>query len=216
LHKYLNYLGISFDSGWERFYHPAPMSQRGSDLFDSADGAKAIHASSKGAGTGGQIDGLQFARSGGVRAGALAAEVLPRLTESGALPTNIVFRIEGGRDPSGFSVLRITVTGTLTLICQRCLGEFEWSLATDTTLRLAKSQTEIELAEDEVDRVLASRSMDVVQLVEDEILLAMPMVPRHERCGGDALKQGKSGAVSPFEALAALKRGSRVGNGNEH
>jgi hypothetical protein len=150
LHKYLNYLGISFDSGEERFYHLAPMSQQGSDNSESVDGATVDAAEGKSAGAGGQIDGLQFARSGGLRAGALAADGLLRLAESGASPRNIEFRIEGGRDPSGFSVL------------------------------------------------------------------AMPMVPRHERCGGDAVMQGKSGAVSPFEALAALKRGSRGDNGNEH
>ena len=192
------------------------MSQQGSDHSESVDGATADPAVGKTAGAGGQIDGLQFARSGGVRAGALAAAGLSRLTESGASPRNIEFRIEGGRDPSGFSVLRIAVTGSLTLTCQRCLDKLDWPLVTDTTLRLVKSQKEIELAEDEVDRVLASRSMDVAQMVEDEILQAMPMVPRHERCGGDALMQGKSGAVSPFEALAALKRGSRGDNGNAH
>ena len=115
------------------------------------------------------LGSLQFARSGGLRAGALAADALTRLTDSDASPRNIEFRIEGGRDSSGFSVLRIAVTGSLMLICQRCLNELEWPLATDTTLRLVKSQKEIELAEDEVDRVLASRSMDVAQLVEDEI-----------------------------------------------
>jgi len=192
------------------------MSQQGSDHSESVDVATADTAVGKTAGAGGQIDGLQFARSGGVRAGALAADGLSRLTESGASPRNIEFRIEGGRDPSGFSVLRIAVTGSLTLTCQRCLGLLELSLATDTTLRLVKSQKEIELAEDEVDRVLASRSMDVAQLVEDEILLALPMVPRHEQCGGEASVQGKGGAVSPFEALAALKRGSGGNNGNAH
>jgi uncharacterized protein len=192
------------------------MSQQGSDHFESVDGATADPAVGKSAGAGGQIDGLQFARSGGVRTGVLVAEGLSRLAESGASPRNIEFRIEGGRDQSGFSVLRIAVKGSLMLTCQRCLDQLDWPLLSDTTLRLVKSQKEIELAEDEVDRVLASRSMDVAQMVEDEILLAMPMVPRHERCGRDALMQGKSGAVSPFEALAALKRGSGEDNGNAH
>jgi uncharacterized protein len=37
-------------------------------------------------------------------------------------------------------------------------------------------------AEDEIDRVLVSRRMDVGQLVEDEVILVLPMVPRHETC----------------------------------
>ena len=57
------------------------MSQQGSDHSESVDGATADSEVGKTAGAGGQIDGLQFARSGGVRAGALAAAGLSRLTD---------------------------------------------------------------------------------------------------------------------------------------
>jgi uncharacterized protein len=47
--------------------------------------------------------------------------------------------------------------------------------------------------------------MDVAQLVEDEVILALPMVPRHEACL--ATGAAPETRASPFDALAALRRG---------
>ena len=58
-------------------------------------------------------------------------------------------------------------------------------VAVDAELQLAGSLSEIAEADDDIDRVLASRRMDIAQLVEDEVILALPMVPRHAACGGD-------------------------------
>jgi uncharacterized protein len=57
-----------------------------------------------------------------------------------------------------------------------------------------------------------TRSLDLVSLVEDELLLALPLVPRHEVCPqplpmshGDDVQEEP--APNPFAALAVLKRG---------
>jgi len=68
------------------------------------------------------------------------------------------------------------------LVCQRCLDPLPVPIAIDAELQLSESLREISDADDEIDRVLASRHMDVGQLVEDEVILALPMVPRHETC----------------------------------
>jgi hypothetical protein len=48
------------------------------------------------------------------------------------------------------------------------------------------------------------RELDVAELVEDEILLALPVAPRHEKCGlPGAADAGER--INPFAALSGLK-----------
>jgi uncharacterized protein len=91
------------------------------------------------------------------------------------------------------------------MTCQRCLGAVEVLVEADAELELAESEAAIEAADDEVERVLATPEMDVVALVEDELILSLPMVPRHEACAAKAA-HGQDEAGSPFAALAGLKR----------
>jgi uncharacterized protein len=55
---------------------------------------------------------------------------------------------------------------------------------------------------------VASREMSVAALVEDEVLLALPMVPKHERCSA-AAGLGADAKPSAFQALAALRKLNR-------
>jgi uncharacterized protein len=153
----------------------------------------------------GVIDGLQFARGAqGVR-GELGMEHLPRLAEMQGATESLAFGVRGGMRDDGKPCLWISVSGELRLVCQRCLGQLIFPLSIEAELVLTDDEREIEQAEDEVDRVLASRVMNVAQLVEDEVLLSLPMVPRHERCSVEvtAVRETKP---SPFSVLTELKR----------
>jgi uncharacterized protein len=55
-----------------------------------------------------------------------------------------------------------------------------------------------------VDRVLAGREMSVAALVEEEVILTLPMAPKHAQCRAPAIEQGAE--PSAFQALGALKR----------
>ena len=69
---------------------------------------------------------------------------------------------------------------------------------------------EVDLSQDELeddtrDFLVAQKELDVVALVEDEIILALPSAPRHDDCAlPDSNTRGTK--VSPFAALAALKK----------
>lgn len=151
------------------------------------------------------IDGLQFARGGGELKGTLDGSSLPRLAEMRCAAQGLSFELRGRTDAQGRYWLQVSAEGTLTLECQRCLGPIGFPLALRSELLLAQSEQEIESADDEIDRVLAGKAMDVGQLVEDEVILALPMAPRHEQCGGkrDGTEAGQS---SPFVGLARLKQ----------
>ena len=155
----------------------------------------------------GFIDGLQFAREQGERSGVLDLIAMPRLAESGCTAAALKFRLHGLRDKEGRSVLQVWVSGPVTLVCQRCLGPLSFAVAVDTTLRLVEDQAEIDTADDEVDRLLTGKRMDVAAIVEDEAILGLPMIPAHDDCPG-GLQSKEGGKLSPFAALAALKKSS--------
>jgi uncharacterized protein len=67
-------------------------------------------------------------------------------------------------------------------------------------------------AHSEDDVLAASSRFDLLELLEDELILALPIVPRHDRCphplpsGTEAPTTDEELAPNPFAALAALRR----------
>ena len=128
------------------------------------------------------IDGLRFARAALERRGTVGMEQLPRLAQLRCSTEGLEYRLRGGRAGNGKPCLRLSVRGSVEVLCQRCLDPVQVPIAIDAELQLAESPREISEADDGIDRVLASRNMSVGWLVEDEVILALPMVPRHEDC----------------------------------
>ncbi|MGB8436976.1 MAG: DUF177 domain-containing protein [Burkholderiales bacterium] len=155
---------------------------------------------------GGVIDGLDFARVGGRRAGTLELADLPRLVELGCSVARIEYAVRGGATTHGKPGLHVDATGQVDLACQRCLEPVAVQVAAHAELELVATQREIDGADDDVDRVLASRSMVVAELVEDEVILALPMVPTHAECPVAAGDSGDKREL-PFAALAVLQSG---------
>lgn len=128
------------------------------------------------------IDSLQFARAALERQGVVGMERLPRLAQLQCSTEGLEYRLRGGKAGNGKPSLRLSVRGSMEMPCQRCLDPIQVPIAIDAELQLAESEREISEADDEIDRVLASRRMDIAWLVEDEVILALPMAPRHEEC----------------------------------
>ena len=59
--------------------------------------------------------------------------------------------------------------------------------------------------EDAVEVIVAEGKIDVMDLVEDEALLALPLSPRHEVCPEASVKEWKEKRESPFSGLKGLK-----------
>jgi uncharacterized protein len=154
----------------------------------------------------GTIDGPRFAQERARVAGRLSLAALSRLADSGCTRAEVAYSVEGGTSARGHPSLAVRAHGGATMNCQRCLGPLEVPIAVDATLELAASRDAAEAADDDVDRVIAARHMDVAELVEDELLLALPMVAAHAECGWPANDDGPK--PSPFAALAGLRKGS--------
>lgn len=158
------------------------------------------------------IDSLDFARNAGVRRGKIAISGFQRLQDylvnnSGELGYAVI----GALDANGRPVLRIDIQGVVSLQCQRCLEELEHMLDIHAELRVAQNEQELQsFDEDEsVDCILTQPEMDVLSLIEDEIILSLPVSSRHEQ--GECMPGGRQDGkiireASPFAALAALKK----------
>lgn len=167
------------------------------------------------------IDSLEFAAKEDCIAGKLALTCLTRLDDvlasrEGWLECELAGYREAGRvDRAGGGGtklgLRLRVKGRLGLQCQRCLAEVGFDCAIDSRLLLIAPGSEWpdeELESDDFDAIPASRELSVLSLVEEEVLLALPQVPRHAECRPPV----ETGAVeeesepSPFAVLAGLKK----------
>lgn len=106
--------------------------------------------------------------------------------------------------------LHLSAQATVLRSCQRCLQPLPLPLAIDRNLRFVPGEdAAAALDADSDDDVLAlGPQLDLRELVEDELLLALPLVPRHEVLCPEPLpfRAGEVEPVEhPFAALAALK-----------
>jgi len=121
----------------------------------------------------------------------------------------VAYELDGVRDEHGRPALRLRVDGRLDLRCQRCLETLPFEVRTDELLVLAQTQAQIDAEPADVngaDRVVAGREMPVRDLVEDELILALPYAPRHEACSARAPQDGAQRSL-PFAGLRGLIRG---------
>ncbi|MDR1889308.1 MAG: YceD family protein [Zoogloeaceae bacterium] len=153
-------------------------------------------------------DAYRFARESGCLEGVLELSALPRLADVlASLAGTVSYRLSGFTGEREQARLRLQVTGTLQLRCQRCLGAVEEVLAIDSRLELASADsapTQEELEDERLDILPVTGALDISALVEDEILLALPTSPRHVTCSLPAT-DGTDAEPHPFAALAVLK-----------
>jgi uncharacterized protein len=144
------------------------------------------------------LDVLGLARNGAVVEREFPIAGFERLRDRLAEPTGTAqvraeFRLAGG-----WPAADLTVDAGVVLICQRCLGPLRLRLKSASRLVFADEGT-AELPEDREAVGEDPHDLDLAALVEDELLLALPIIPRHE--AGEAC----AGSVAAGEAPVAAK-----------
>jgi len=166
------------------------------------------------------IDSLEFARGQEQLGGSLAVVDLKRLEDvlfdtQGSLD----YELRGTRDARNRPQIEVKVAGQLHLLCQRCLGLLRHEVRVDSQLVVVPRGV---LPDDDLndpeapDLIEAIPELKVAALVEDEVLLSLPLAPRHPEgeCQGRLEKHDDAGgAPSPFAQLAALKAPRRRNQG---
>ena len=113
--------------------------------------------------------------------------------------------------------LRLQASAVFPLTCQRCLGPVEVPVAVDRPFRFVEDEPTA-LAQDdasEEDLLALSRSFDLVELIEDELLMDLPVAPRHQVCpepvklavADDGFEAEPAKKENPFALLQRLKSG---------
>lgn len=158
--------------------------------------------------------------------GVLQVSTLLRLIEDLADPQGeIRWQALFSCAPDGTRRLDLHAEVDLQLLCQRCLGAAQHSITVERVFHLVETEEEADQIfeadpESEIEPLAAGRKFDLATLLEDEIILALPVIRTHDEmnkgtCGPSPLKtKAKVGVVmekkpSPFAALAALKKNSK-------
>jgi uncharacterized protein len=152
------------------------------------------------------INNLEFAQKQQKIADKIATFDLKRLQETLALHegnthlASIYFELTGDsarfRQPS----LHLHIKSKLPVICQRCLEEMQVNLELSFDYLISNNPVNALDESDEIDWIEAENEMDVQELVEDELLLAMPIAPVHaENCSKLSLQSGEK--PNPFAVL---------------
>ncbi len=171
------------------------------------------------------VDAFEFVRLGRTLQGTMPVVDCERLISDQPeqdAAEQVQWSAAAGRGPLGESLIRLHVRALLTLRCQRCLGPLPALLESEVALQVVETEAELddpdsfdpaELddidAEADFEKVLGSRKFDLHEQVEDELILCVPYVPKHDVCpaANDATSLPVEGGKrpSPFASLAGLK-----------
>ncbi len=158
------------------------------------------------------IDSFELARAGRRIEGEVAIARMPRLAEFVTTPQgNVRYGIAGLIDDEGHPAADLHLDARLQLICQRCNAPLDFDLDRTTRFRFVASEEELNalpIEDDEIDAIVGSRAMSVYDWIEDEAILSLPLVPRHEECSAPVTSDEAPSAVTtpnPFAVLLALR-----------
>ncbi len=168
-----------------------------------------------------KIDLFEFARLNGEASGQLALTDMQRIDtpdRSGVMSWKAAVGSSARRD---LARLDLDIDGAIELVCQRCLQSMKQEIAIRSHFLIAPNE-EVAAAlddDDAYDAIVGAADFNLDALIEDEVILALPIAPRHEVCpDGERNVSRGDRKPSPFAALAALKsapRGDGDGGGDD-
>lgn len=167
------------------------------------------------------VDPHKFAQQGVNLRGTINVNLLPRLCElladsSGIVNADLIFSVgdQGLGHLSGRAVV------DLNMHCQRCLNSCVQTVQASFQLVMISRDEQIANLHKDLDVWMVSDgSADLYRMVEDEIILAVPIIAYHDHecvpkslfsAGGDeqSSEQKINSKASPFQALEKLKHKS--------
>ena len=161
-----------------------------------------------------QIEIERAVTTGRIYAGSAALAAFPRLTSLLAdTRGEVTFELAFGRNVIGQKMVRMQASTALPLICQATLDRFELPVEIDTRLGFVKDEADASgLPEDYEPALMDAGMVDPLALIEDELILAIPVIPRKPGAEVQELAPAPETVAvvadrpNPFTALAALKR----------
>lgn len=158
-----------------------------------------------------RVDVERAVATGRVYAGSLPLSAFARL--AGLLADTrgeVRFELRFGRNPIGQRMATLQADTALPLVCQATLDRFELPVRVDARLgMIANEADEAGLPEGYEAVLMDAGLVDPLALVEDELILAVPVIAR--KPGAELLHpapapEGEDDRPHPFAALANLRR----------
>ncbi len=173
-----------------------------------------------------RLDVRAFALACGQVEGSLPLVVLKRLAQDAPSMDHVQQvawlargEVRTGGDGQAQYWLHLDAAASVPLICQRCLAPVETSLLVERWFRFVADEATAQAQDDESeeDLLVMAGDFNLCELVEDELVLELPLIPRHEHCPVPPKLQAEDpefAALSqarekPFAALAGLKLPNR-------
>ncbi len=153
------------------------------------------------------VNTLEFAQKKQLIQGELLVSELPRL-QTVVLPPltdcRLQYTLTSGKGALNLPGIHLHIEAELQVACQRCLSAMSLALHLDFDYVVSKEPLG-ELDElDDADWLEAAQQFDVTTLIEDEVLLALPIAPTHDyACGQQSMQSGEK--LNPFAVLETLK-----------
>ena len=117
---------------------------------------------------------------------------------------------------AGHIWLHLQADCSVPMVCQRCLEVAEIALHAERSFRFVKDEATAEVLDDEAeeDLLAISKDFNLRELIEDELLMELPLVPMHEVCpavvpmasSDEDFEQAVTEKTNPFAVLAGLRK----------
>lgn len=154
------------------------------------------------------VDPIKLADSGAHLTGELPVKAMGRLRalcldESATVNISLSFERSGDRS---LGRMQGTIAASLQVVCQRCLEKMTLVLRAEPSVILIRAQDREDLLARGTDSLVVDGPILLSNIVEDELLLAMPMVPMHDidKClAGEHRHRPEK--PNPFSVLGELK-----------
>jgi len=159
-----------------------------------------------------RIEPFRLAVKGSTLAGTLKTAGMPRLREAvRACDEAVELELHFGRDQEGRARISGWVRGRVTLVCQRCLAAMPWELEAAVMLAPVRGERAMAALPGECEPLLVEdETTGLSGMIEDELLLALPMAPMHEHACAEPVVTPAADATGevekPFAVLGRLRR----------
>lgn len=153
------------------------------------------------------IDNVKFARQGQNVSRELDIAGFSRLQEILKCSGKIKFDLTGSVDYANRPTLTLKVCGIITTLCHGCMQPVDTTISNATIITLFFNEEALDnaLFFDEESNVedgeLANEEFNVLDLVEDELIMCLPLAPKHETCNGISYSDN---IASPFDKLKQI------------
>ena len=159
------------------------------------------------------VDARKLTGQGVLLTGYYGGEQLPRLSDAVvALPEPVSVELSFSLNEQHIRTVTGQVEATVTVACQRCMGDMDIFLQADVSLGLVwDEEGAARLSKDFEPWIVADESAPLSELVEDELLLVLPYISHHEDGECQGASSFSTGEVeeeqtpNPFQVLAKLK-----------